>query len=179
MGQDDWSVPSVTLGDAAAADAETTINDYYDTVADKYGGLASDGADGFSADYTVTYNQGRVLSVRRTVREGEHGALTLYAETFNTEDGGLLVAADFFTVDEADWTDRLIELVTAQLASQSALALTNGWEDSVRAAFDRDSFYLTDTGYVVFYPAGTVASGAAPLESEIPYEDIADIFAMP
>jgi hypothetical protein len=179
----DWSLPQVTVSDA---DAQAEINAYYDNVATKYNHYATgelfdeamDGAiTGLSADYTVMRNSGNILSVRRELREGADGeSVTIYSETFNTENGGLFVASDFFDGDEDTWTAQLIARVTEILEASGQYDTVSLWQDTVRQSFEKDNFYLTDTAYVVYYPAG--ALGDDPIEVEVPFEEL-DLFHFP
>lgn len=161
-------MPQVELENEGAAQI---INEYYLTQADKLSDyawgevyektLADRNPRHVESTYTIMRNQEDMISIFRTVTtttlDGETES-SYAAETFHTKTGGLFVAEDFFTCPEAEFSALLQERAAAAIAADEnlqALAGT-GWEQAVRAAFDKTLFYLTQDSYVSFYPAGAL-----------------------
>ena len=188
------TVPQITLADATAAES---VNGYYRSAAGKladyaWGELYESALEDHSvnqleASYEVGCNQDGMLSVFRsavsTSSTGER-YVTHYAETFATKNGGLLIADDFFTVDQQAYTDVLVSAVTAQIEAmdQKDALFDSGWETTVRQAFDKDQFYLQadpdGMRFVVFYQEGELGEDA-PYSFALPVSDLEAIFQLP
>ena len=61
-----------------------------------------------------------VISARIELIKGQLYT-THYAETFAVKNGGLLVADDFFTVDQQAYTDVLVTAVTAKISATASM----------------------------------------------------------
>lgn len=171
------SVPKVNREGEAAE----TINRYFDLTADKlkdYAGELQIMANqehctaSLTATYEITYQSDAVISVLRTVEEqtslSDEVTRTHFAVTFDLESGGLLLASDLFSIQGEALGNRLIDELEA-LGAQGAAE-----QDALRARFDADRFYLTPTGYTVFYQRGDLPRGAEQFY-EISYESLSDI----
>ena len=134
----------------------------------------------------VQYFKAPVLSVLRTVTDGE-GHKTLRGETFQTETAGLFTLADFFPgMEEADWLGPLLAVADETLGCSdqelySASVIGIDWEDGslrevLERTFDPDCFYLTSQGLCIFFQAGVLSSGSVQIT--LPYSRL-DGFVMP
>lgn len=178
-------------------EAETVINVYYENLMTKAKNLAEAGLypraledyqtdpGGFSAyqlteSYEISYYDGGVVSIPRTIVI-EHGGETetlMYAETFNLENGGLLIFDDFFTVSQEEAQARILEEVDARI--QSGGIFFESASEYAKNSFDKNNFYLTEDAFVIFYPEGTLADASyGPVKFEIPFDAQGGIFAFP
>lgn len=184
-------VPQVTMEPAAAGQ---TINDYYTSVAGKLGDLAwgevYEAAQSqhtvlqLDAGFKVTCNQDDRLSVVRTtaVVDQSTGAIdaTLAAETFNLQNGGLLMLDDFFSVPEAQYIPRLTQAVAAQISNDPYHSdnYDAQWQSLLVSTFDKTQFYVAPDALWVFYQHGDLGSGATTTFS-IPWTSLTDILTQP
>ena len=169
------------------------INAYYKGVADRltdmaYGEVYEQSLDRNAilqlvGDCSVKRNDGRILSIRRTVAvydmrsgTGEFNTgvqYSDYAETFDLETGGLLTPGDIFDAERAVYTERLVDNVTRYIREHPDRGWFSGWDTLAEERFDPDRFYLTDDCYVVWYEAGELCGES--MEFAIPWRQLADI----
>lgn len=180
-----------------AGDGVAAINAYYEKIAQNLYDLAyreiyEQALDRHAiltliGDFSVQRNDGKLLSVRRSVavydmRPGT-GELTTgvqytqYAETFDVESGGLLTPGDIFDVEREVYTGRLVENVVRYIREHPDTAgdyqWVPDWEARAAERFDQNRFYLTGDAYVVWYDDGDVCMGER--EFPIPWRQLADI----
>ncbi len=179
-------VPKIELEDPAAAEA---INSYYQSVAGKVedyawgeayeAAMEDHGFNHVEAAFSVEYNQGNIISVFRSVITTSSGGTvttTYSAETFDLRNGGLLTADDFFTETQENYQEVLLSAVISQIDEGGGLP-EEGWENTVRASFDKTQFYLTETSYVVYFQEEDLDGIiSVPIDRE---EILADVFQMP
>lgn len=165
------------------------IRAYYEAVALRLAMLAQEelllaaheknSAVDLSATFKVLRNGSGMISVLREVMitalaDAEPEIRTVDSETFHLETGELMKAEDFFAVDEAAYTARLLACVRAQIDEEGrAERLLAGWEETLRTSFSSAQFAVTDEAYLVYYQPGTLDTGAALFE--IPWDALRDI----
>mgnify|MGYP002624733170 CR=1 FL=1 len=188
--------PETPLGDLYAVfdeepdDLEQILQDLPDRDAAEeirsYFAAARQTAD--DADCTMTlqvrYFKAPVLSVLRTVTDGE-GHRTLRSETFQTETAGLFTLADFFPgLEEDDWTGALLAEAEAlldgsdrELYSFADVDFGDGdLGELLTQFFDPDQFYLSSEGVTVYYQAGVLSDSSVQIT--VPYSRLTG-FVMP
>lgn len=180
-------MPQVETGDAAV---DQILKDYYDGVAAKLEDLCwyevyeqaleLHEIHHLSTDFTVERASDGILSIYRTVTVTDLvtniAQTTAYSETFNLENGGLMTPADFFTVDEAAYANRLVDGVRRIIGEdpyhdQNYFAQ---WSDLAWNAFDKDQFFVTEDAYCVYYQENDLG-GTAETVYRIPWDQLADI----
>lgn len=178
------SLPRVELEDE---EIEGIINQYYQDLGDQLytyatGELGEQLAEptdtaALRASFEVTYLRDGILSISRRIQSGlaDESGDTLFSETFNLENGGLMILDDFFTVSEEEYTALLTDQVLAALADVTGLY--GDWEETVVNAFDKNAFYLKDDTLVLYYQAG--ALGATLQVVSIPVSTLGEAFALP
>ena len=163
------TMPLVSTGDSAV---DTILNDYYSNQTGKLEDLfwgeiyeqAINGHVSFNVvtNFSVQENTPERLSiVRQTVITNTHtqeSTVTQQAETFRLSDGALLLANDFFSVDEAAWTNRVVDLVRRSISEDPyhSETMSQQWSDLAYSAFNKDQFYVTPDAFCVFYQDGAL-----------------------
>lgn len=180
-----------------AGDGVAAINAYYERVAGNlydlaYGEVYEESLNRRTTltligDYSVQRNDGKLISIRRSVGvydmrpgTGEFSTgvqYTKYGETFDLETGGLLTPGDIFDADQAVYTKRLVENVARYIREHPDTTgdyqWVSDWETRAAEQFDQNRFYLTGDAYVVWYDDGEVCLGER--EFPIPWRQLADI----
>lgn len=184
-----------------AGSGAAAINAYYEGVANKlhdmaYGEIYEQALDRHAVlelvgDCTVERNDGKLLSVRRSVAvyemqpgTGEWNVGVQYSEfteTFDVETGGLLTPGDIFDAEQAVYTERLVDNVRRYIRehpgsdSPGSVYWRPEWETLAAERFDPNRFYLTSDAYVVLYAEGELGEGMGTDEFHIPWRQLADI----
>lgn len=182
-----------------SGDGVTSVNAYYEQLANKlygmaYGEIYEQSLDQhtilhLSAAFTVKRNDGKLLSIYRSAAVYDMGTGSFntgvqyaeYAETFDMETGGLLTPSGIFDAEQAVYTERLVENVKRYIRehpgsdSPGSVRWKPEWETLAVERFDPNRFYLTDDAYVVFYDDGDLGEGEGTNEFFIPWRQLADI----
>ena len=181
------TMPSVSTGDSAV---DTILNDYYSNQTGKVEDLcwgeiyeqAINDHVSFEVmtNFSVKENTPERLSiVRQTIVTNTHTqerTITQQAETFRLSDGALLLANDFFSVDEAAWTNRVVDLVRRSISENPyhSETMSAQWSDLAYSAFNKDQFYVTPDAFCVFYQDGALGQEGV-MEFELPWTDLQGI----
>ncbi len=119
--------------------------------------------------YTVTWNEGRCLSLFTELYEytgGAHGYTTRYGDTWRTSSGWPMEMARFFpkgTHYRKLLTDNAAAIATEQIAEGTG-AYFDDYPKLIRKYFRSRNFYITKEGLALFYALYTIA----PYSSGIP-----------
>ena len=183
------TMPSVSTGDSAV---DTILNDYYSNQTGKledlcWGEIYEQAInDHVSFDvvtnFSVQENTPERLSiVRQTIVTNTHtqeSTVTQQAETFRLSDGALLLANDFFSVDEAAWTNRVVDLVRRSISEDPyhSETMSQQWSDLAYSAFNKDQFYVTPDAFCVFYQDGALGQEGV-MDFAIPWTELQGITA--
>ena len=183
------TMPSVSTGDSAV---DTILNDYYSNQTGKledlcWGEIYEQAINehvsfDVMTNFSVKENTPERLSiVRQTIVTNTHTeerTVTQQAETFRLSDGALLLANDFFNVDEAAWTNRVVDLVRRSISENPyhSETLSSQWSDLAYSAFNKDQFYVTTDAFCVFYQDGALGQEGV-IEFELPWTDLQGITA--
>ena len=130
-----------------------------------------------SESYVLSLNTAARVSVLRThVSNLGTPYPTTYpvGDTFDMTTGARLSFADLFTCSEEEAQDRVLSAVLAQNA-QGSYAGTVIDEDSLRAAYWPQWFYLTEDSLVVYFPQGELSAALGSPTFAIPYTELEDI----
>ncbi len=112
--------------------------------------------------YEATYNLGSLLSIyydRYEYTAGAHGNTTRAADTWYLPNAMQLSLSDFFV--GSYYKAVFFEFVTNEVKSQIEQGNTYYFDDyakNVFRYFDEKNYYLTDSGFAVFYPLYTIAA---------------------
>lgn len=183
------TMPSVSTGDSAV---DTILNDYYANQTGKledlcWGEIYEQAInDHLSFHLTTNFNveentPERLSIVRQTIVTNTHtqeSTITQQAETFRLSDGALLLAGDFFSVDEATWTNRVVDLVRRSISENPyhSETLSQQWSDLAYSAFNKDQFYVTPDAFCVFYQDGALGQEGV-IYFAIPWTELQGITA--
>lgn len=183
------TMPSVSTGDSAV---DTILNDYYSNQTGKledlcWGEIYEQAInDHVSFDvvtnFSVQENTPERLSiVRQTIVTNTHtqeSTVTQQAETFRLFDGALLLANDFFSVDETAWTNRVVDLVRRSISEDPyhSETMSQQWSDLAYSAFNKDQFYVTPDAFCVFYQDGALGQEGV-MDFAIPWTELQGITA--
>lgn len=181
------TMPSVSTGNS---EVDTILNDYYGNQAGKIEDLCwgevyeqalnEHTSFNVTTNFSVMENTPERLSILRetiiTNVQAEETTTTEQAETFRLSDGALLLAGDFFSVDEATWTNRVVDVLRRSISENPHYAeiLAPQWSDLVWSAFDKDQFYVTPEAFCVFYQEGALGQENV-LHFEIPWTELQGI----
>lgn len=183
------TMPAVSTGNG---DVDTILNDYYGNQSGKiedlcWGEIYEQAINEHTSfevhtNFTVMENTPERLSIlRETIVKNvqtEETTTTEQAETFRLSDGALLLAGDFFSVDEATWTNRVVDIVRRSISENPAYTATfaSQWSDLVWSAFNKDQFYVTPEAFGIFYQEGDLGQENV-LHFEIPWTELQGITA--
>lgn len=181
------TMPSVSTGNG---DVDTILNDYYGNQTGKiedlcWGEIYEQAINEHTSfevytNFSVMENTPERLSIlRETIVKNvqtEETTITEQAETFRLSDGALLLAGDFFSVDEAAWTKRVVDVVRRSISENPYYAETFApqWSDLVWSAFNKDQFYVTPESFCIFYQEGALGQEEV-LHFEIPWTELQGI----
>ena len=181
------TMPSVSTGNS---DVDTIINDYYGNQTGKiedlcWGEIYEQAINELTSfhvttNFEVMENTPERLSIlRQTITtniQTQEKTTTEQAETFRLSDGALLLAGDFFSVDEAAWTNRVVDILRRSISETPYYAetLAPQWSDLVWSAFNKDQFYVTPESFCVFYQEGALGQEEV-LHFEIPWTELQGI----
>lgn len=181
------TMPTVSTGNS---DVDTILNDYYANQTGKledlcWGEVYEQALNDHTSfelvtNFSVMENTTERLSILRetilTNVQTEETTITEQAETFRLSDGALLLAGDFFSVDEAAWTNRVVDILRRNISETPGYSesLDPQWSNLLWSAFDKDQFYVTPEGFGVFYQAGALGREEA-LHFEIPWTELQGI----
>lgn len=183
------TMPSVSTGDSAV---DTILNDYYANQTGKledlcWGEIYEQAINDHLSFYlTTNFNveentPERLSIVRQTIVTNTHtqeSTITQQAETFRLSDGALLLANDFFSVDEAAWTNRVVDLVRRSISEDPyhSETMSQQWSDLAYSAFNKDQFYVTPDAFCVFYQDGALGQEDV-IDFAIPWTELQGITA--
>lgn len=183
------TMPSVSTGDSAV---DTILNDYYANQTGKledlcWGEIYEQAInDRLSFYLTTNFNveentPERLSIVRQTIVTNTHtqeSTITQQAETFRLSDGALLLANDFFSVDETAWTNRVVDLVRRSISEDPyhSETMSQQWSDLAYSAFNKDQFYVTPNAFCVFYQDGALGQEGV-MDFAIPWTELQGITA--
>lgn len=132
----------------------------------------------FEENYEITYHSDKLVSVKRLSEQYTGGASShnvLESETFLTSNGALLMLPDLFSVEMDTALSRIYQGIREQAEGRKAELFENV-EKMLSPSFDASRFYLTSDGIVFYYPAYSIAPGAAGIqEFLLPWDTFTDI----
>ncbi len=134
----------------------------------------------WTLDYQVLRNDGRTLSILRTLDQnagGPHPSSYVWAESFDAQSGGRLLLGDLFTAEESEYLPRLLDAVRAQMADNGI----DYYEDAsttLEQVFDPVNFALEEDSLLLFFNTSEIAPYASGFqEFRLPWTDLADILS--
>lgn len=113
-------------------------------------------------DYTVTYNEKGLLSLRTDAYEytgGAHGNTVRWGDVWDLHTGMPRTLPSFYP-PKSHWRREAIATVRAEIGRQLATGeylYLDGWEQAAATALDPCRFYLIEEGVVLFYPLYSLA----------------------
>jgi hypothetical protein len=108
------------------------------------------------------YNLAGLLSIyydRYEYTGGAHGNTVRYADTWHLSSGRRLTLSDFF--EDSSYKSVFFEYITAEIKRQIEAGNTYYFDDYVKNVFryfDEENYYLTDTGFAIYYPLYSIAA---------------------
>lgn len=124
--------------------------------------------------FEVTYNHGSLLSLYRDKYEytgGAHGNTDRTSNTWHLQNGFEMKLSDFFV--GSYYKSIIYDYITKEIKRQIKNGETFYFDDyakNVFRYFDEKNFYLTSTGFAIYYPLYTIAAYAQGIPVfEIPY----------
>lgn len=126
-------------------------------------------------DYTVTYQDGPLLSLctqsRESTRSGKQ-LLIRRSDTWDLDRGYPLPLAAFFP-PRSSWKKQLLTFAETEIRRQESLGIARYHDDlrrRLRRAFNPMNFYLTAEGLVFFFPMLSIAPAAEGIPAfTVPY----------
>lgn len=191
------SLPRVSLTDADCV----SINQYYENQLEKQRVVAAEelypqaleeyqnslkSGAAFTAfvsrqsTYTAFNRDGFVSFLRNYFESGgETDRLMLHAETFSLPDCGLIIADDLFSVSEEEYLRALAQNVCSIIDAGGGSGYYENCSALAERALQKEDFYLSENGLVIFYQAATLAPASlGPMQFTIPYNSLEDIFVL-
>lgn len=179
------------ISNADGVEAYEAVNAYYASAMVQYQADVADRASWARDDYAVSasagfpffantedssfeiaYDDGRLVSVRRTLAAVADGAedaqIFRTADSFDLSTGRRLTFSDCFA--DPDTARTRVKDTILSTGAQGITAV------SLDVAFAPEHFYLTDQGMVFWYQQGDLEGLAAPLEFTVPYQQLEGLF---
>ena len=130
--------------------------------------------------YTAFNRDGFVSFLRNYFESGgESDRLMLHAETFSLPDCGLIIADDLFSVSEEEYLGALAQNVCSIIDAGGGSGYYENCSALAERALQKEDFYLSENGLVIFYQAATLAPASlGPMQFTIPYNSLEDIFVL-
>lgn len=142
-----------------------------------------------SAHYNLETQFGDIISISADLDGGAGGVswVGLEGNVFNLSTGEKLGLSDLFRVSEEEYLTFIYDYVSKEITN-GIQAGTSGYffadaysEEGITSIrnFNRDNFYLSKVGLVVFYDKYELADGASGVQIfEIPYDMVRDMLAI-
>jgi len=130
----------------------------------------------YEKTFGTTFNDGVYISLYFDIykyERGVHGMTTRYSETWNTETRSI-IPLGFFFIKGFNYvkyiTENISNQITEDLRSHESTYYKNAPEKCKRF-FDEKRYYLSDTGFIFYYPSYSIAPYCAGIRTfEIPFE---------
>lgn len=113
--------------------------------------------------YTVTYNQGYLLSLYLDLYQytgGAHGSSIQTSDTWNVKHGRILKLADFFP-EEVPFAEEIqtevIRQIDQQMQNPNTAFYFKDYAQLVKKTFNPNNFYLTKDGLSIYYQQYDIA----------------------
>jgi len=126
-------------------------------------------------DYTVTYQEGSLLSLYTQSREPTPSGRRLLirrGDTWDLKTGYPLPSAAFFP-PRSSWKKQLLAFAESEIKRQEALGIARYHDDlrrRLRKSFNPMNYYLTAEGLVFFFPMLSIAPAAEGIPAfTVPY----------
>lgn len=114
--------------------------------------------------YEVPYSHNQLLSIyydRYQFKGGAHGNTVRASNTWHVENGTSVGLGDFFT--GSYYKSIFYEFITGEIKKQKKQGNTYYFDDyakNVFQYFDENNYFLSDEGFVIYYPLYTIAAYA-------------------
>lgn len=127
--------------------------------------------------YTITYNDNCTLSLYFDQYEytgGAHGSTLRYSDTWHLKNSRLIKLRQMFSSD-LNYRGYIIKAINAQIAEQIESGndiYFDDYQKNVKKYFNKNSFYLTEKGIVIYFQQYEIAPYVAGIVGfTIPYSD--------
>ncbi len=124
--------------------------------------------------FELTYNENCAISLysdRYMFSGGAHGMTERFSDTFKLGGGLKRIELKALFEDNFNYKNYIIKEITKQISLGDSSAFFDNYEQNVKDCFNKNYFYLTDSGMAIYYQQYDIAPYSSGIPTFIlPYE---------